>query len=182
MKKDDLNPFGIQANTSYRLVFSHLPLILTYFHQHCLFRPSKQTVRYYSCCLFLCYKILWSAYSRRNKSCLMSGSKWRTDSKRGFTVTQTAGTVCHSMKWSKDGSVAGHLKSGRWFYVFFMLLKNLWLRFGWLSSRAWGLWAECILHTTAESHDVWPLCHAKLPSKEKGGRGGMCDWGLCRKR
>lgn len=120
--------------------------------------------------------------------------RWSGDNKGGLTVSSrnsrnrvTPSEVVWGQQWNSK-------ECSRPFQVWQMGLcifhaaENLWLKFGWLSSSAWGPWAECILHTTAESHDVWPLCHGKLPSKgkKKGRKREECEcvsvWlRLCRK-
>lgn len=67
--------------------------------------------------------------------------------------------------WGREGEILSSVGVWQMGLCIFHAVGNL---FGWLSSGAWGPRAECVLHTTAESHDVWPPCRGKLPSKEKG--------------
>lgn len=68
--------------------------------------------------------------------------------------------------WGREREILSSVGVWQMGLCIFHAVGNL---FGWLSSGAWGPRAECVLHTTAESHDVWPPCRGKLPSKEKGG-------------
>lgn len=151
------------------------------------FRPSKEAV----CVAFIIVPSSCDQHTVGGTSPIkMSRTKWRRgrDNKRGFTSSRN-GVTFDEVVWGQQWNSKQRSRSFKvWQMVLciFYAVENLWLRFGWLSSSAWGPEAECILHTTAESHDVWPLCHGKLPSKEKGRKGRnvsvlLCGW-ACAKR
>lgn len=188
-------------------MYGYLTLIPTYYHQHRC--PVDHQRKHLPLCMFpsSCDQHADGDGGGReeeqawlNEQVLgrgeVAGWRWSGDNKGGtwLSVSATAaaaGAVWHSVKWSEDAgeilkSVAGHFKSGRWVYVFFMLLKTCDWSLAGCHSAPGDPAAECILHTTAVSHDVWPLCHGKLPSEGGGGgeMGGMrlCDCAGVRKK
>lgn len=110
-----------------------------------------------------------------------------------LSALATAETVWHPVKWSEDSSeilksVAGHFKSGRWVYVFFMLLKTCdWSLVG--CHPVPGDLELNAFYTPLQNRMMSDLsAMANCPARgEKKGRGRnasvlVCNWGCAEKR